>query len=67
MKSIYPNLEAELKRKKITHSKLAAMLNIPDSAMSLRFAGKTKFKIDEIRIIINTLDLDFNYLFEEGK
>lgn len=64
--SVFPNLEAELKRNGITYSKLAELLNVPVPSISSRMHGKTKFTLDEILLIINTLGgLDIKYLFEK--
>lgn len=67
MKSIYPNLSAELLRHKITYKQLAEELNMYAPAISYRMTGKIKFKVDEIYKIVEMLDCDFLYLFEERK
>ena len=54
--ALYPNLEAELVRARMSKSELAERLNISRATMSSRFTGKTRFKINEAKQIQDILN-----------
>lgn len=63
---MYPNLRAEMARKKITASELAEKLGITISTMSIKLNGKSDFTLKEalkIRAILEA-DMPIEVLFE---
>lgn len=66
-KNMYPNLRAEMARKKITSTELANKLNISTSTMSTKMNGKYDFTLEEakeIQHILNT-DIPIDVLFKK--
>lgn len=69
---MYPNLRAELKRRGITLEKLAQLLNITVSTLSLKMNGRYAFTFNEAKQIksilneISPLDMSLDVLFEEA-
>lgn len=63
---MYPNLRAEMARKKITSAMLAEQIGITGSTFSLKFNGKFDFTLDEAAEIKRALgtDLTIEELFE---
>ena len=64
MKNIYPNLAAEMARKKITQKKLGEILGLNPVAIHSRLKGKTDFKLVEICKIMNFFNSAFDYIFD---
>ncbi|MCH5207581.1 MAG: helix-turn-helix transcriptional regulator [Oscillospiraceae bacterium] len=50
-KMIYPNLGAELARRQMTQEKLAELLHIDSSTISLKLTGKRGITLNEAREI----------------
>ena len=48
---MYPNLEAELARKKLSNSECAKACSISDKSFSNKRCGKTDFTLTEIKIL----------------
>ena len=63
---MYPNLRAEMARKKITSEMLAEVLNINPATMSAKLNKKERLRLSEARKIYNHFfsETDFCYLFE---
>lgn len=63
---MFPNLEAEMARKKITQYKLAEILGITPTTLSLKLNGKSTLSLKECVAIKNTAfpDKTLDYLFE---
>lgn len=72
LKTLYPNLEAELIRYKISKYSLAKAIGISPSSMYSKIGGDTAFTIDELKAIRLTLEIKTNekftldYLFLES-
>ena len=64
MKNIYPNLAAEMARKKLTQKKLGEMLGLKPVAIHSRLKGTTEFKFNEIVKLMGIFNKDFYILFE---
>lgn len=66
---MFPNLRAEMARKRYTITRLAAELGITRKGLDNKLSGKTEFKLGEILKICEILGVnDVNYLFTiEGK
>lgn len=65
---MFPNLEAEKARKKITLEMLAEGLGLAISTVSGKLNGKYPITLDEAKKIKSILDVDIplEILFEEG-
>ena len=63
---MFPNLSAEMARRKIEQKDIAILLNRGNSDISLRFNGKRSWLLDEAKKIKKELfpDLSMDYLFE---
>ena len=62
---MFPNLDAEMARHRITQGTLASVINVTPSTMSLKLKGKAPITLDEatkIRDAINK-ELSLEYLF----
>ncbi len=68
---MFPNLEAEMARKKITQLKLAEMLGITPTTLSFKLSGKSTLSLKEcVEIKKNAFpDKTLDYLFatDEGR
>lgn len=68
---MFPNLEAEMARKKITQSKLAEILNVTPTTLSFKLNGKSTLSLKECVEIKKKAfpDKTLDYLFEteEGR
>lgn len=68
---MFPNLEAEMARKKITQLKLAEMLGITPTTLSFKLSGKSTLSLREcVEIKKNAFpDKTLDYLFatDEGR
>lgn len=63
---MFPNLEAEMARKKITQSKLAEILNVTPTTLSFKLNGKSTLSLKECVEIKKKAfpDKTLDYLFE---
>ena len=63
---MYPNLEAEMARSKITQAKLAEMLGITPTTLSFKLNGKSTLSLKEcVQIKKNAFpDKSLDYLFQ---
>lgn len=66
---MYPNLEAELKRKNIKRQKIGEILNLSQSTISQKLTGQYDIKLKEAKEIKEFLkvDIPLEILFEEKK
>lgn len=66
---MYPNVEAERARKKITLEKLSEHLGITLNTLSLKLLGKSPLLFKEAVLIKECLDVDIplEILFEEAE
>lgn len=69
---MFPNLEAEMARRKITQAKLAEILEVTPTTLSFKLSGKSTLSLKECVKIKNTVfpDKTLDYLFqteEKGK
>ena len=66
---MFPNLRAEMSRKKITLEKLAEVLGLAISTVSQKLNGKYPVTLDEAKKIKSVLDVDIpiETLFEEAE
>lgn len=71
---MFPNLEAEMARSKITQAKLAEMLGVTPTTLSFKLSGKSTLSLKEcVKIKKNAFpDKTLDYLFqtfesEEGR
>lgn len=64
-KRMYPNLKAEMARKKITQLAIAECLNVTPTTISLKLNGKAKLLLPECMKIKNNFfpDCSLEYLF----
>lgn len=62
---MFPNLEAEMARKKITQAKLAEILEVTPTTLSLKLNGKSTLSLKECVKIKNMVfpDKTLDYLF----
>ena len=62
---MYPNLEAEMKRKGMTAKTLATKLNMAESTLSAKMNRKNRMKLDECVQIIDGFfpGMSIEYLF----
>ena len=66
MKSLFPNIDAELSNRKMTYRQLARVIEISDLAMYRRMVGLTKWTLHEaIRISWFFNGVDVIHLFEK--
>lgn len=63
---MYPNLRAEMARKKITGAEIAKQIGITNSTFSQKFNGKFDFSLEEAQRIKKALgtDMSIEDLFE---
>lgn len=66
---MYPNLEAELARRKIARALLAKKINKTKTTVSLKLNGKAPLTLAECIEIKNAIDprLTIDYLFDTGE
>lgn len=66
---MFPNLEAEMARKKISIKKLSELTGINYETLKLKFRGVTEFKLSEMllvkRKVFNGGTLDYLFATEE--
>lgn len=64
---MYPNLRAEMARKRVTMTELAEHLHITISTLSLKMSGKSDFTLKEAIAIRSFLgvEMDLRELFRE--
>lgn len=65
---MYPNVRAEMARKKVTLAILGEELNLSTTTISLKLNGKYSISLDEAKKIKKVLetDLPLEILFEEA-
>lgn len=68
---MYPNLELEMFKQKVSTKQLADACGISESAMRNKIKGRSDFKMSEARCVVNMLRETTEYLFaradEQGK
>lgn len=66
-RNMYPNLEAELARKKLTNAICAKICKISEKSFSNKRSGKTEFTLLEIKLLQEKLfpNCTFEYLFAD--
>lgn len=66
---MYPNLDAEMARRKITRSMLAEILHVTPTTLSLKLNGKSNLSLEECVKIKHALNIEepIEYLFEPIK
>lgn len=64
---IYPELKAEMARKKINQKELSKLTNIPETSMSLKMTGKSNFTFNDALMIKKALNsqLSLEVLFKK--
>lgn len=62
---MYPNLELEMFRQKISTRELAQICGISESAMRNKIKGKNEPKLQEVKMISKTLGCTWEYLFTQ--
>ena len=66
MKTVFPNIESELKSRNMNYRQLAKEVGISELAMYRRMVGITKWTLHEaIRLGWFFNGVDLNYLFQE--
>lgn len=62
---MFPNLEAEMARRKITQATLAAVIGVTPTTMSMKLSGKAPITLAEADKIRDAIDreLRIDYLF----
>lgn len=61
---MYPNLEAELKRKNISTRMLEMMLGLSNKSIHNKLSGSTEFTLPEVMILMELLpEFKLSYLF----
>ena len=61
---MYPNLEAELKRKNISTRMLEMMLGLSNKSVHNKLSGSTEFTLSEVMILLELLpEFNLPYLF----
>lgn len=63
---IYPNLVAEMAKRKISQKELADKLGLNKVAIHYRLYGQVPWKINEINLILNEFKTKYEYLFKEN-
>jgi hypothetical protein len=72
-KSLFPNLEAEISRARVSKPELAEAVNMARASIYSKISGKTEFNLDEMQSILSFLsgrtnqDLTLDYLFYQEK
>ena len=63
---VFPNLEAEMARSKITQAKLAEMLGVTPTTLSFKLSGKSTLSLKECVMIKKNAfpDKTLDYLFQ---
>ena len=63
---MFPNLDAEMARHRITQGTLATVIDVTPGTMSLKLKGKAPITLDEATKIRDTInkELSLEYLFE---
>lgn len=65
---IFPNLAAEIARKKMTQGSLATHVGVTQTTLGLKLQGKAPITLSECRKIRNAIDetgkISLDYLFE---
>lgn len=68
---MYPNLELEMFKRKISAKDLAKELHISESAMRNKVKGRNDFKLSEAKKLMSIFGNNYEYLFrcedEQGK
>ncbi len=67
IKSVYPNLLAELTRNGYSYRSISKELDISYAAFSQKMRGVTEFTLSEALEIVDIFNLDIRYLFEKRK
>ena len=67
IKSVYPNLLAELTRNGYSYHAFAKVLGISVPSLSNKMNGKTDFTLREAMEIMDLFNLKIRYLFEKRK
>lgn len=62
----YPNLRAEMTRRGYTFEDVAKLIGVGIPSISQKLSGKRDFSTNEIKIICNHFNLQFEYLFNEN-
>lgn len=64
---MYPNLEAEMARKKLTNIEISKACDMTEKSFSNKRTGKTDFTLKEIKIIKQTFfpSCTLEYLFSD--
>ncbi len=64
---MFPNIELEMFKRKITVKQLAAICGICDSAMRNKLKGRQEFKFSEIMKILKQFEpMTWEYLFDRN-
>lgn len=66
-KVLYPNLRAEMGRRRITQRELGKLIGTNHVGVHQRLYGLTEWKLSEICKVMNFFNLGFEYLFERGE
>ena len=65
---MYPNLELELFKHKISRKKLAQILGVSDATLRNKMSGRNEFTFREIKKILECLPgIAWEYLFKEAR
>jgi plasmid maintenance system antidote protein VapI len=63
---MYPNLEVEMLRKKITNKALARIIGVSDKTIQNKMHGETEFTLPEAMAIMELFpEFNLSYLFEK--
>ena len=64
---MYPNLEIEMLRKKITNKALARIIGVSDKTIQNKMHGETEFTLPEAMTIMELFpEFNLTYLFEKS-
>ena len=68
-RKVFPNLEAEMARNKVTRAKMANIIHVTPTTMSLKLNGKSTLSLKEcVQIKRNIFpDKTLDYLFATGE
>lgn len=61
---IFNKLKNEMTKQNISQSKVANKIGIGRVSLNYKLNGKTQFTLNEILIILETLNIDFNEYFK---
>lgn len=66
-KVLFPGLHGEMARRGETQQELAKLIDITEQAISKKFTGKTQWKFNEIEILCEHFNKNYDELFKNNE